>query len=296
MDVSYDYYKIFYHVAKYGNLSKAAAAMEKGQPNVTKVINKLEDQLGCKLFVRSPRGSRLTPEGEKLYAHVEAAVEHLQTGEREIASDRSLQSGTVSIAVSEIALRCHMLPVLEQYRLLYPKVRMRLANFTIYQAIETVKNNLADFAVVTAPDSVPKALRMREIAHFQEIFVCGESLRYLEQKTLNFTDLTQFPLICLNTQTYTFQFLSRFFEQQGVTLKPDIEVTTADQILPLVRSNLGIGIVPEKFVEQEMEVSASGICRLTTEKPLPQRKICLIKRADSLPSVAAKELERMLIE
>ncbi|MCD7883363.1 MAG: LysR family transcriptional regulator [Lachnospiraceae bacterium] len=328
MDISYDYYKAFYYVAKYGNISKAAEAMEKSQPNVTKVLNKLEDQLGCKLFVRSPRGTRLTPEGEKLYAHVEVAVEHLQVGEREIASDRSLHSGTVSIAASEIALRCHMLPVLERYRLLYPNVRIRLANFTIYQAIEAVKNNLADFAVVTAPapDAVPKSLKMREISHIQEIFVCGESFRSLRYKTITYAELMELPLICLNAQTYTYQFLTRFFEEQGVTLRPDIEVTTADQILPLVKSNLGIGIVPEKFVEQEtgkpggfwMDAESAllcrpenitlsemddrtsyseigGIYRLTLEKPLPQRAICLIKRIDIPLSVAARELEQMLI-
>ncbi|MCC8047114.1 MAG: LysR family transcriptional regulator [Clostridiales bacterium] len=328
MDISYDYYKAFYYVAKYGNISKAAEAMEKSQPNVTKVLNKLEEQLGCKLFVRSPRGTRLTPEGEKLYAHVEVAGEHLQAGEREIASDRSLHSGTVSIAASEIALRCHMLPVLERYRLLYPNVRIRLANFTIYQAIEAVKNNLADFAVVTAPapDAVPKSLKMREISHIQEIFVCGESFRSLQYQTITYAELMELPLICLNAQTYTYQFLTRFFEQQGVALRPDIEVTTADQILPLVKSNLGIGIVPEKFVEQEAgkmgsihmaEESAlpfrpesipfselddrnsqseiGGIYRLSLEKPLPQRAICLIKRIDSPLSVAARELERMLI-
>ncbi|MCD7818897.1 MAG: LysR family transcriptional regulator [Lachnospiraceae bacterium] len=299
MDISYEYYRVFYYVAKIGNISKAAADMEKGQPNVTKIINKLEAQLGCKLFVRSPRGTRLTPEGEKLYAHVKVAVEHIQAGEKEIASDRSLHSGTVAIAASEIALRCHMLPVLERYRLLYPKVRIHLANFTIYQAIEAVKNNLADFAVVTAPDAdaVPKSLKMREISHIQEIFVCGENFRFLQQKTITSAELMEFPLICLNAQTYTYQFLTHFFEKQGVALRPDIEVTTADQILPLVKSNLGIGIVPEAFVEQETGAKGKlpGIYRLTLEKSLPQRAICLIKRIDSPLSVAARELERMLI-
>ncbi len=295
MDIPYDYYRTFYYVAGYGSVSGAAQILGKGQPNVTKTINRLEEQLGCRLLVRSPRGTKLTPEGEKLYAHVKIAVEHLQNGEREIAADRSLQSGTISIACSEIALRCHMLPILEQYRLQYPNVRIRLANHTIYQAMEAVKNNLADFAVVTAPDSVPKMLHMRVIAHFQEIFVCGETFRYLQQKTIRFPELAQLPLICLNAQTYTFRFLTRFFEKQGVPLEPDIEVTTADQILPLVKSNLGIGIVPETFVEQEAAAASGGsIYRLTLEKPIPQRAICLIRRADAPLSIAASELERML--
>ena len=63
MSLSYDYYKTFYYAAKYRSLSKAAAALLCGQPNVTKAIGNLEAQLGCTLFFRTGRGVTLTPEG-----------------------------------------------------------------------------------------------------------------------------------------------------------------------------------------------------------------------------------------
>ena len=74
MYVTWDYYKVFYYVAKYQNFTKAARVLGSNQPNVTHTMNRLEEQLGCVLFIRSNRGVTLTPEGELLYARVSSAA------------------------------------------------------------------------------------------------------------------------------------------------------------------------------------------------------------------------------
>ena len=85
-NINYDYYRIFYYVAKYGNISQAAKMLMNNQPNLTRSIKNLEGELGCTLFVRSNRGMKLTPEGEKLYSHIRIALEHTEAGEEEISS------------------------------------------------------------------------------------------------------------------------------------------------------------------------------------------------------------------
>ena len=64
MYVDWEYYKIFYYVAKYQNFTKAARVLGNNQPNITHSMNRLESQLNCVLFIRSNRGVTLTPEGE----------------------------------------------------------------------------------------------------------------------------------------------------------------------------------------------------------------------------------------
>ena len=66
MYVDWEYYKIFYYVAKYQNFTKAARVLGNNQPNITHSMNRLESQLNCVLFIRSNRGVTLTPEGELL--------------------------------------------------------------------------------------------------------------------------------------------------------------------------------------------------------------------------------------
>ena len=123
MDISYDYYRVFYYVAKCGNMTQAAKMLVNNQPNLTRVIKTLEGELGCPLFIRSNRGMQLTPEGERLFAHVRIAVENMEAGEAEIAESRNLAAGSVYVAVSEVALHCVLLPVLEEYRRRYPGIR-----------------------------------------------------------------------------------------------------------------------------------------------------------------------------
>ena len=58
MYVDWEYYKIFYYVAKYQNFTKAARVLGNNQPNITHSMNRLESQLNCVLFIRSNRGRR----------------------------------------------------------------------------------------------------------------------------------------------------------------------------------------------------------------------------------------------
>lgn len=291
MNINYDYYRIFYYVAKLGNFTQAANALKNSQPNITRTIKNLENALDCTLFIRSNRGVRLTPEGEKLFAHIQAAVKQIQAGEAALALDKSLQSGTVTIAASEVALRCFLLPVLQRYRELYPNVRLRVSNHTTPQAIDTLKNGLADLALTTSPIHAEPALYVESIQKIREIAVCGTAFAELTKHPVTLKELIKYPIISLGAQTKTYAVYTNWFMQNGFTFAPDIEAATADQILPMVKSNLGIGFIPQAFLTEAVENTVLPI-QLTV--PLPDRSICCLKRTDRPLSIAARELEHMI--
>lgn len=294
MNVSYEYYRAFYYVAKCGNITQAAKAMTSNQPNVTRVIKTLEQNLGCALFVRSHNGVVLTPEGEKLYAHVKIAVENILAGEEELAHSKGLQRGIISIAASEVALHCCLLPVLKAYRKTYPGVRIRVFNNSSPQAIETLKSGLADLAIITMPKNLPKTLHSCKIAEVQEIPIAGMAFGFLFEKPLTLAELAQYPLVGLDSHTTTFDFYSGIFSEHGLKFLPDIEAATADQILPMVKCDLGIGFVPESFAQDD--ILSGSVFPIRLEPPVPKRTICLVKQENQVLSLAAKELERMILE
>lgn len=293
MNISYDYYRIFYYVAKYRNLTQAAAALMSNQPNVTRVIKILESELGCTLFIRSNRGVRLTPEGEKLYAHIRIAVGQIETGEELLTMDRTLQSGIISIGASEVALRCFLLPVLNDYHRLYPGVRLRISNHPTPQAIAALKNGSVDIAVATTPTGDFKSLKVQKIREYREIAVCGTAFSELAEKTVTLRELSEYSIVSLDTQTKTREFYCDWFAKNGLPFAPDIEVATADQILPMVKNNLGIGFIPEDFLR---DADSKSVFRLNLKEKIPPRFVCCIKRTDQPLSIAAKELERMIAE
>ena len=139
MDVNFEYYKIFYYVAKYNNFTRAARVLGNSQPNVTRAMNCLEQQLHCTLLVRTNRGVFLTTEGEKLYTHVAAAMEQLFTAEEELAECVGLSHGSIAIGASETALNLFLLDKLKEFHNTYPGIRLNIYNHSTPQAIRALK-------------------------------------------------------------------------------------------------------------------------------------------------------------
>lgn len=290
MNISYDAYRVFYYVAKYKNLSRTAKVLMASQPNLTRTIKNLENELGCTLFIRSNRGMTLTDEGERLYSHVRIAVEQLEAGEAEVALSQGLQNGMVAVGCSEIALHCCLLPKLKQYRAQYPGVHLYISNYSTPQAIAAVREGTVDFAVVTTPTLRTTQLRQIKIRGIRETAICGGSFAELGGRRVTLRELQKYPMISLGSKTKTFELYTDFFAEHGLVFAPVIEAATADQILPMVRSDLGIGFVPEEFAQ-----GAEDIIILDLEEDPPLREICLIKQRSRSPGIAARELERLIV-
>lgn len=291
MYISYDYYRIFYYVAKYGNITQAAKILLNNQPNLTRAIKTLESELGCPLFIRNNRGMKLTPEGERLFEHIRIAFENIEAGEAEIIESRNLEKGTVFVAASEVALHCVLLPVLKQYRTLYPGIRLKISNHSTPQAVDAIKNGIADIAVVTTP-TLPSAMTEEvTVRKFHEVAVCSAAFSELLREKVGFAELLSYPMISLGTQTKSFELYSDFFAEEGLHYHPETEAATADQILPMVKADLGIGFIPREFLQ-----GVEGVFVIETEKSLPEREIRIVKRHEQTLSIAAKELERLILK
>lgn len=290
MYISYDYYRVFYYVAKYGSISQSAKLLLNDQPNLSRAIKNLENELGCVLFVRTHRGMTLTKEGEKLFAHIRIAFEHIEAGEKEITQINKLQSGSVSVAVSEVALHCFLLPILKEYRTRYPGIRVRIGNHTTPQAIAALNDGFAEIAVVTTPAENSPALVKTELKDIHTVAVCGSAYSSLLSRRIPLKELLEYPQISLGPQTKSFELYSSFFAAHNLHYSPDIEAATADQILPMVASDLGIGFIPKEFL-----TDAPNVHILELEEEIPLRSICMIRLKKQPLGAAAKELERLIL-
>lgn len=291
MYISLDSYRVFYHVAQQRSFTKAAHALYSNQPNVTRTIKNLEQALGCMLFVRSSRSVCLTPEGERLYAHIKIAMEQITIGETEIMRLKNLESGSLSIGVSEVALRCFLLPVLKEYRNQYPQVRLKVSNHSTPQAIAALQAGSVDIAFVTMPTEQLHHVEIKPLGEYHEAAVAGPAFSELEGKNLTLAEIAEYPIVSLGKETQSYVSYDGWFGDHGLEFMPDVEAATADQILPLVRNNLGIGFIPEAFLQDR---EAADVYRLKLTQPIPKRVICCAHQKGKPLSVAATALENML--
>lgn len=291
MNINFDYYRIFYYVAKCGNFTHAANLLMNNQPNITRTIRNLEHALGCTLFLRSNRGVTLTPEGQQLYGHIKIAMEQVMAGEQELTQISTLQAGTISIGASEVALHGFLLPLLKEYQKLHPGVRLKVSNHSTPQAITALLEGTADIAFVTTPIGRRHGLTITPLKDFREVPVCGSAFTSLVCKQLALKDISEYPLVSLAEHSGTYSFYANLFSENGLVFSPDIEAATADQILPMIRNNLGIGFVPEDFLASE---KGSDVYRINLTTTIPCRTICCIQKVGTPMSIAVKELVKMV--
>lgn len=274
MYVDWEYYKIFYFVAKYRNFTKAARVLGSNQPNITHTMNKLEDQLHCVLFIRSNRGVTLTPEGE-------------------LSASATFEHGAISISATETALNIYLSERLRDFHAQYPGIRLRISNHSTPQAIQAVKNGEVDFAVVTTPTGAEGELKKVDLMPFNEILVGGKTFTALASRTLSLQELDAYPLIMLGNESMSRLFYRQFFLEHSADLKPDIEAATTDQMMTLVKSELGLAFVPEPMARSSLQ--RRSIVQLTLREAIPQRSVSLVYDRHRPLNTAAREFQKQLL-
>lgn len=296
MNSNFEYYKIFYYVAKYENLTKAATALKTSQPAVTRTIHKLEGELGCRLFTRSKTGMKLTPEGRTFYGYVAAGCAQFFKGENDLSNLISLENGTIYISATETALHCYLFQAMEEFNSLYPNVRFKILNNSTTESVNAVKEGKVDLAFVSANLQVVKPLRMKILRKYRDILIAGMRFEELKagKEELSLKELVSYPWISLTAETITRRFLNEYFEKNGLTFAPDMELATTDMILPAVRHNLGLGFIPAEFADAELK--SGQVFEIKVKEKLPERNIILIYDMEYPQSIAAKEFQKFLKE
>ena len=292
MPVTYDYYRIFYHVVQCRSFTRAAEALHNNQPNITRCMNNLEQELGCKLFVRSNRGISLTPEGKRLYRRVSVAFEQLQLGEDEIRRDCSLDTGTISIAASENPMHLLLLEKLSGFHHSYPGVKLRIMNASSPQAVVALQRGQVDCAVITTPASQTPSLRVTPLVSFRDVLLCGTEYRALAERPRRLRELANCSFICLGSGTSTYDFYQRLFTRHKLPFRVDLEAATTTQVLSMVRYNLGVAFYPETMAQAAL--TRGEVLHVPLIEPIAERTVCLVEDAVHPQSVAMKALRRHL--
>lgn len=289
-----EYYRAFYCAAKNGSITKASEELFLTQPAVTHSIQRLEEQMGCRLFHRAPRGVHLTAEGEALFAYVDKAFQALAAGQREVRQMAALESGTLVIAATETPLYHILLPVVRRFRALYPRITLHVRGSSTADTIRLLRSHQADLALAVSPLETPEDMTVQPIDAFHDVFLAGPAFSQLRGRPLSYEEVFRYPIVAVESGTSARGHLEEWFARREVTFHPDFSVRTSSTILPFVQQGLAIGIVPRMFAEPLLDrADENGLFLLDTE-PIPPRQVLLILRRDGQSSVLSRRFVELL--
>ena len=272
MEQNLSQYRIFYAVAKAGNISRAAKELYISQPAISKSISKLEDSLNTVLFTRNSRGVQLTDEGQVLFEHTRDAFEELAKGEQELKRIREFNMGHIRIGVSNTLCRFIMVKYLKGFIEQYPHIKITIESQPTTQTLSMLEQQRIDIGLVVEQKS-SRNMNFIPVMDIEDIFVATPS--YLENLRLREgadTDVFQSGnLMLLDKNNITRHYIDDYMAVNEIISNNLLEVTTMDLLIEFARIGLGIGCVIKEFVKEDLD--SGRLVQLKLDTPIHKRSV-----------------------
>ena len=293
MAVKLELYRVFKEVAETGNISLAAKNLYISQSAVSQSIKQLETALQARLFSRSPRGVTLTGEGQMLYEYVRSALSLLSTGEDKLSQAQQLLLGTLTIGASDTVTSLFLTPYLEAFHRKHPGIRLKIVSGRSAKVLSLLKSGVVDIAFASSPSDKTNLLDF-PCFETHSVFVAGSDYPCDFDHVYSLQEIAAFPLILLERKASSRVFLEQYFLKRGVTLTPEIELSSRSLLVDMAAIGLGVAGVTEEFVHRDLEQGSIRV--LKTDFEIPSRTVDMCTLREVSPTAAASRFIEMVQE
>lgn len=287
-EIDIELYKVFYTVAKYGNITKAADSLYISQPAVTMNIKKLEDLLGTTLFIRTKRGVILTEEGKVLYEYVADAMENIKLAENRLTSLKNLDSGTIRIGIGTTLTKYFLVSFLQIFHEKYPNVQINIDTSMTQEILKKLENGKLDLAIIASENKNYTNFNIEYSKDIQYNFFGNEKFKEMSKKDIELEELNDYPLLLQYPYSNSRKMLDNFTQKNNISLKSNIELSSYSLVIEFAKIGLGLGFVAEDFVKDE--VKNKELYKINIKPKFPKHKILILTKKDYLPSFSTKKL------
>lgn len=289
MNINFELYKVFYEVANAKSISKGAEKLMISQPAVTQSIQTLENELGGKLFVRTPKGVILTNEGEELYNYIKDGMIYFINGTNKFMSLKSLDYGVLNIGSTTTISENYLMPYLKKFHDLYPNIIINITNDLTDNLLKGLRNGNLDIVVMAIPKYDIKDLKINYITDLNDIFVGGTNYKNKKYKDIN--DLLKEDIILQKRPSVTRTNFDYYLKENNLNCNFKMEVVSHNLLTKLVENNFGIGLVTKEFVKDKLN---DTIFEINVSDKVSKRKLGYAIKKDTYPSFTTNKFIELL--
>jgi DNA-binding transcriptional LysR family regulator len=274
----------FLEVARARSVSRAADSLFLTQPALTARIQGLERDLGAQLFVRTPRGMKLTEAGDAFLPYAARAIETLADGRRMVNAFERGGAGKLALGAAP-AVSTYVLPaVLARFSVGHPRVAVSVRTGHSEELLDLVVRDRVDLGLV-------RALRHPDIAStplYEDrlLLVVEPEHRFALTGSIELAQIAGEQLVLFDrTSSYT-ELTNALFRGAGVVPLGVMELDNIEAAKKMVQQGFGVALLPQTAVAAELE--AGLLCEIEIEDAEPvRRQIVAIRRRDRGQAIGA---------
>ena len=284
MDIRY--LKLFRHLAGTLHFARTSQACYITPSALTRVIQRLETELGQKLFVRDNRSVELTPAGISFKKYADDVLQRWDRLHDELSCDNVLQ-GELSIYCSVTAAYGILPDMMTRYRDTYPGVRIHLETGDAAKALIKLSNQDADMVIAALPDALPRNFIFQTLSQTPLVFIAPQQYPETIIETAGKIDWEQTPLI-IPDHGLSRDRIDHWFAKENFIPHIYSQVAGNEAIIVMVSLGCGIGLVPGMVLEKSPFFNRIKI--LDNAPNLPPFVIGLCTREKNLANPRVKAL------
>ena len=236
-------------IAETGSFTAAGEKLHVSQSAISRQILILEDELGEPVFHRIGRRIRITPAGESLLQLSHRVFRDLQETVSAISDTREALRGSIGL-VGGMTVCLYVFPtLLAEVRRIHPNLEMRVTVGSTQRSIEMLRSGAGDLGLLTLPID---ASDLVSVPH-----------PLAAQKRIVPADLEGQPFVLFETGSITRRIVEEFFARERITPPIIMETENVEIIKAMVRSGLGISIIPWQAAAADVSTRQLFCSRIT---------------------------------
>lgn len=253
----------FIAVAELQSFSLAAEQLYLTQPAISKRIKGLEEQLNSPLFDRHNRSLSLTNTGHSLLPKAREIVQLVSDTQLSMRNMNHQVEGRLKLGTSHHIGLHRLPPYLKSFVSQFPQAELNLSFMNSESAYQAIAQRQVELALTTLEASntnnLPEGIISEALWQDEMVFVCAvdHPLNMLAQVKLK--DLSEYPAILPEANTFTFKLLAEKFKQQKLTLNTPMPTNYLETIKMLVSVGLGWSLLPKTMLESAEETGLVAI-------------------------------------
>lgn len=278
--------KLFRHLAGTLHFSRTSQACYITPSALTRVIQRLESDLGKKLFIRDNRSVELTPAGIAFKKYSDDVLGRWARLNDELSSEDILE-GELSLYCSVTAAYGILPDIMASYRKAHPKVKIHLETGDAAKALVKLSNQDSDMVIAARPDVLSKDLVFKTLAQTPLVFIAPLQYPEIIIQKAGSIDWEQTPLI-IPDHGLSRDRIDKWFATENFIPSIYSQVAGNEAIIVMVSLGCGIGLIPRMVLEKSPFFDRVKILDKTPQ--MPPFVIGLCTRKKSLTNSRVKAL------
>jgi len=273
-------------IAETGSFTAAGDKLHVSQSAISRQILLLEDELGEPVFHRIGRRIRITPAGESLLQLSHRVFRDLQETVSAISDERTSLGGSIGL-VGGMTVCLYVFPaLLAEVRRIHPSLDMRVTVGSTQRSIEMLRSGAGDLGLLTLPID---ASDLVEVPLLQEelLLVTYPTHPLAAKRRIVPADLEKEPFVLFETGSITRRLVEEFFSRERIAPPVIMETENVEIIKAMVRSGLGISIIPWQAAAADVKTHQL-FCSRITGASLIRRTGWLYPKMGRLPRAVAE--------